>query len=168
MGADPPLNVVVGLGASLGTRSATLATAARLLAAWPGLRLAGASRVYASPPAGGVAGGAFLNAAVRLDCALPVEALHEVLRTVEARLGRRHTRRWADRVLDLDVLWIEGVVCDGPALVVPHPRLELRPFAVQPLLDVAPAARHPQSGVPYRSVPAAFAPLACVGVLARP
>lgn len=159
---------VVGLGASLGERDPTLRTAVSLLAAWPGVRVEAASRIYASPPAGGVAGGAFLNAAVRVRAAEGAEALHAALRAVESRLGRRVTRRWADRVLDLDILWFEGVEWATPSLTVPHPRLADRPFAVRPLLDVAPWAAHPATGVRYASLPAARAPIACVGVLAAP
>ena len=167
MVADPPLSVV-GLGASLGDRANTIGTAVRLLAAWPGVELRGCSRVYASPPRGGVAGGDFLNAAVVLRCFAGPEALLEALRAVEHRMGRRHTRRWADRVLDLDVLWIEGLEWSSPTLQVPHPRLHERTFALRPLLDVAPHAAHPATGVRYATLPAAAAPLACVGVLAKP
>lgn len=159
---------VVGLGASLGDRAATLRTAVCLLAAWPGVEVLAASRLYASPPAGGVAGGAFLNAAVRVRASGGPDALHAALRAVETRLGRRVTRRWADRVLDLDILWFEGREWVTPTLIVPHPRLAERPFAVRPLLDVAPGATHPATGAPYAALPAARAPLSCVGVLAAP
>jgi 2-amino-4-hydroxy-6-hydroxymethyldihydropteridine diphosphokinase len=168
VGADPAVSGVVGLGASLGDRRATLETAARLLAAWPGLSVVRSSRVYASPPAGGVAGGAFLNAAVLVRTSLTPEDLLGSIRAIERRLGRRHTRRWADRVLDLDVLWIDGVVHASEALTVPHPRLVERPFALRPLLDVAPDAREPHMGRRYASFAAAAAPLACIGVLAHP
>jgi len=159
---------VVGLGASLGDRAATLRTAVCLLAAWPGVEVLAASRLYASPPAGGVTGGAFLNAAARVRVSEGPEALHAALRAVETRLGRRVTRRWADRVLDLDILWFEGLEWATPTLTVPHPRLAERAFAVRPLLDVASGATHPTTGTPYASLPAARAPIACVGVLAAP
>jgi 2-amino-4-hydroxy-6-hydroxymethyldihydropteridine diphosphokinase len=75
------------------------------------------------------------------------------LLAVEASLGRTRAERWGPRVIDLDVLWIEGVVVRHPRLVVPHPRLRERAFAVRPLLDVAPDARDPVSGAPY-AIPA--------------
>jgi 2-amino-4-hydroxy-6-hydroxymethyldihydropteridine diphosphokinase len=165
---DPQVTAVVGLGASLGDRAASLHTACALLAAWPGLDMQAGSRIYASPPAGGVAGGDFLNAAVRVGWCGGLDALHAVLRDVERRLGRRHTRRWADRVLDLDLLWVEGLSSSSPTLTVPHPRLVERTFALRPLLDVFPHAIDPASGLRYDRLPAARAPLPSVGVLARP
>ena len=44
------------------------------------------------------------------------------------------------------MLWIEGLVIDEPRLVVPHPRLHLRAFALAPMLEVAPDAVDPRSG----------------------
>jgi 2-amino-4-hydroxy-6-hydroxymethyldihydropteridine diphosphokinase len=56
--------------------------------------------------------------------------------------------RYGPRTLDLDVLWMEGVVCATASLEIPHPRLEERAFALWPLVDVAPFATNPH-GVPY-------------------
>ena len=69
---------------------------------------------------------------------------------IEAKLGRvRGEERLGPRPLDLDVLWIEGHAEEGPRLVVPHPRLRERAFAVIPLLEVAPDARDPVTGEAY-------------------
>jgi 2-amino-4-hydroxy-6-hydroxymethyldihydropteridine diphosphokinase len=61
-------------------------------------------------------------------------------------LGRVRAERFGPRTIDLDLLWIEGVAVDGPRLVVPHPRLRERAFALVPLLEVAPDARDPRTG----------------------
>jgi 2-amino-4-hydroxy-6-hydroxymethyldihydropteridine diphosphokinase len=80
--------------------------------------------------------------------------LLDALLAIEAKLGRvRGGERFGPRTLDLDVLWIEGHVEEGPRLVVPHPRLRERAFAVIPLLEVAPGARDPRTGEAY-AVPA--------------
>lgn len=168
MEADPPTVAVIGLGASLGDRATTLEAAVRLLAVWPGIVVERCSRVYGSAPAGGVAGAAFLNAAVRVRTTLSPEALAAGLRTIEARLGRRPTRRWADRVLDLDLLWMAGVTRRTAALQVPHARLRERAFALIPLVEVAPAARDPRSGARYADLPLARAALPAVGALPQP
>jgi 2-amino-4-hydroxy-6-hydroxymethyldihydropteridine diphosphokinase len=55
----------------------------------------------------------------------------------------------APRTIDLDVLWIEGRSVDHPRLVVPHPRLRERAFALAPMLEVAPGAVDPRSGASY-------------------
>lgn len=166
--APAPRRVVVGLGASMGDRAATLEAAVRLLAVSPGVDVRRTSRLYWSAPAGGVAGGAFLNAAVLVDTALPPEALAVRLRAIERRLGRRPARRWADRVLDLDLLWIDGERVHAPTLTVPHARLRERSFALVPLVEVAPDARDPRTGARYADLPLARAFLPVVGALPQP
>ena len=75
---------------------------------------------------------------------------------IEARLGRVRAERWGPRVLDLDLLWIDGLAIDTPRLVVPHPRLSERAFALVPLLELVPDARDPRTGAPYAAPPGAL------------
>jgi 2-amino-4-hydroxy-6-hydroxymethyldihydropteridine diphosphokinase len=87
-------------------------------------------------------------------------ALLEALQGIEKDLGRTRGPgdvRWGPRLIDLDVLWIDGVALEEPRLVVPHPRLTERAFALVPLLEVAPNARDPRTG-------AAFTPVIDAGV----
>jgi 2-amino-4-hydroxy-6-hydroxymethyldihydropteridine diphosphokinase len=144
------LRAVVGLGANLGDRLATLREAARAVGALAvdGRALA-SSRVYETAPVGGPEQPAFLNAAVLIDYGGAPVALLDALLAIEARFGRVRGERWGPRTLDLDVLWIDGLAVNDPRLVVPHPRLAERAFAVRPLLDVAPGARDPVSGAAY-------------------
>ncbi len=72
---------------------------------------------------------------------------------IEARLGRVRAERWGPRTVDLDLLWIDGLAYDSPRLVVPHPHLRERAFAVAPLLELVPDARDPRTGALY-AVPA--------------
>jgi 2-amino-4-hydroxy-6-hydroxymethyldihydropteridine diphosphokinase len=104
-------------------------------------RILGVSRVYETDPVGGPEQPAFLNAAIALAWDGEPLALLDVLQRIEHDLGRVRDVRWGPRTIDLDVLWIEGGVrIDDPRLVVPHPRLHERAFALRPLLDVAPDA----------------------------
>jgi 7,8-dihydro-6-hydroxymethylpterin-pyrophosphokinase len=61
----------------------------------------------------------------------------EALLGLERVAGRERRQKWGPRTLDLDVLWA-SVPCTTAALRVPHPELEQRWFALQPLLEVAP------------------------------
>jgi 2-amino-4-hydroxy-6-hydroxymethyldihydropteridine diphosphokinase len=75
----------------------------------------------------------------------------DALLGIENELGRVRGAgevRFGPRTVDLDVLWIDGVVLDEPRLVVPHPRMHERAFALVPLLDVAPGALDPRTGTP--------------------
>jgi len=159
------LRAVIGLGSSLGDRRRLLSLGARALDAAALIEVTRVSRLYWSPPAGGVAAGGFLNAAVAVTARCTPEALLARCLAVEQLLGRRRGRRWADRTLDLDVLWIEGLVLESPTLTVPHPRLTERAFALTPLLEVAPDAVDPRTGARFVPAGAAGGPLAAVGVL---
>lgn len=142
------LDAVIGLGANLGSPEATLRRAVAELAVIA--RIAGVSALYRTSPVGGPPQPDFLNAAVRLDYAGPAtELLAHALR-IERRAGRERRERWGPRTLDLDILWIRGVRLRLPGLSVPHPRLLERPFALRPLLDVAPDATDPAGGALYR------------------
>jgi 2-amino-4-hydroxy-6-hydroxymethyldihydropteridine diphosphokinase len=144
------VRVVVGLGANLGDRLATMRAAVRELGRVA--TVAATSRVYETAPVG-PAQPSFLNAAVLLSSweGAPADWLRELL-AIETRLGRVRAERWGPRTIDLDLLWAEGVAVEGPQLTVPHPRLRERAFALIPLLEVAPAARDPGTGEAYAKI----------------
>lgn len=137
------MRVVVGLGANLGDRLATMREAVRRLATIA--RVEATSRVYETAPIGPPQPD-YLNAAVRVAWDGDAEALLDALLAIERALGRERRERWGPRVIDLDVLWIDGDIVATPRLEVPHPRLAERAFAVLPLLDVAPRAIDPRTG----------------------
>jgi 2-amino-4-hydroxy-6-hydroxymethyldihydropteridine diphosphokinase len=145
------LRAVVGIGANLGDRRAAMRAALGGLETFA--RVEATSRLYETAPVGGPEQPAFLNAAVLASFQGSALELLDRLLALEASLGRVRIERWGPRVIDLDVLWIDGVAIADPRLVVPHPRLRERAFAVRPLLDVAPGARDPVSGAAY-AVPA--------------
>lgn len=168
------LLAVVGLGASLGDRRATLELAVQLLHLQRGVRVLGCSRLYRTPPWGGVARNFFLNGAVLLRTTLEPGDLLACCQLVERRLGRRRGLRWGDRAVDLDLLWMEGAMVQHNGFQLPHPRIAERSFVVQPLEDVLPGARDPRSGESFLALHRALGPSvarprpAPVGVLARP
>jgi 2-amino-4-hydroxy-6-hydroxymethyldihydropteridine diphosphokinase len=147
------LDVVIGFGSNLGDRRATLRLAADEVLRIGDLRAR--SALYETEPLGPPQP-AYLNGAIRLSTALePVPLLSELL-AVERRLGRIRRERWGPRTVDLDILWFRDATCSTPELSVPHPGLRERPFALRPLLDVAPDATDPADGVSYASVLAAL------------
>jgi len=129
------------------------------LAALPGCRLRGVSRLYATEPWGVVDQPEFRNAAVALDVASGPDptagatALLVALKDVERTFGRQRRGRWGPREIDLDLLVFgrarisaarptEGRSADpakaGLPLTVPHPLVGERLFVLEPLGDLAP------------------------------
>lgn len=154
--------IAIALGSSLGPSARTFRLATELLSATPGLDDARPSRIFLTPPAGGVALRPFLNACVRLRCALEPDAVFARCREIERRLGRTPTPRWADRVIDLDLLLFGERRVETPDLTVPHPRMHDRPFQLLPLLDC-----WPDVPGPWRGLASGMRPLPVVGVLRR-
>jgi 2-amino-4-hydroxy-6-hydroxymethyldihydropteridine diphosphokinase len=149
--------VVIGLGSNVGDRLANLDGAIARLRDERDLRILRCSPVYESPPAGGPPQGDYLNAAVLVVTSLEGRAILDRALAVERALGRERSAetRWGPRVIDVDLLWIEGEAIAEDGLVVPHPRLHERPFALRPLLDVAPDAVDGSTGKALATLPAA-------------
>ena len=75
--------------------------------------------------------------------------LMSALLEIELKLGRKRSdsKCYEARTIDLDILLIEGLVVHHHKLDVPHPRMNLRRFVLQPLADIAPDWVHEVEGV---------------------
>jgi 2-amino-4-hydroxy-6-hydroxymethyldihydropteridine diphosphokinase len=145
---------VIGLGSNLGARRKLLEDA---VAGCSRLgQLLAISWLYETDPVGPPQP-LYLNAALLLRTELSPERLLDGLLELERAAGRERRERWGPRRLDLDLLWIAGRTIATDRLVVPHPELRERAFALAPLLDVAPLAAEPASGVFYASLMAGLA-----------
>lgn len=132
--------IVIGLGSNLGDRIGMLRAAVARLP-----DVVARSPVYETAPVGPPQPD-YLNAAVLVEVAGTPLALFDSMLAIEVELGRVRRERWGPRTIDLDLLFIEGQTVRDPRLVVPHPHLHERAFALVPLLDLLPEARDPLSG----------------------
>ncbi|CAN5211294.1 2-amino-4-hydroxy-6-hydroxymethyldihydropteridinediphosphokinase [soil metagenome] len=137
----------VGLGANLGPREVTLLRAVDLLAAEPEIEVLAVSQLRDTDPVGKVDQPTYLNGAVAVETGLSPRDLLDALLRVEQELGRtRDGERWGPRTIDLDLLVYGGEIVDEPGLRVPHPRLQERRFALEPLVDLEPELAIPGLG----------------------
>ena len=137
MGTGGLTRAYVGIGANLGDARATVADAVAALAQWPGCRVRQVSSVYRSAPVD-AAGPDFFNAVVALDTTRSPEDLLAALQAIELAFGRQRPYHHAPRTLDLDLLLQGDALRSTPQLTLPHARLHLRAFVLQPLLEIAP------------------------------
>jgi 2-amino-4-hydroxy-6-hydroxymethyldihydropteridine diphosphokinase len=156
--------VVIGLGSNVGDRAANLEAAVTRLRADGELRVLRRSPIYetaAVVDAGGPPQDDYLNAAVLIVASLDAREILGRALAIERALGRTRSpeTRWGPRTIDLDLLWVEGEAIAEEGLVVPHPRLAERPFALRPLLDVLPDAVDCRTGQALATLPAASATL---------
>ena len=150
--ADQPRCLAVALGANLpsgvgGPRQTLLTVRPRLeclLADWASEAVEFRwSPLLETAPVGGPAdqpiylNGVLLVEGLRQDpqqqAALNLlDALHQLER--EYGRDRAREQRWGPRTLDLDFLFWDELRFEHPRLVLPHPRLHLRAFVLEPLL----------------------------------
>lgn len=143
----PETLALIALGANLGDAETSLKLALDLLQNHPHLRLRSASSFFKTLPVGGPAGQPpFVNAAASLFTNLTAEGLLKVLQEVEAALGRVRNQTWSARSLDLDIIAYGNSVCATESLILPHPRMTVRQFVLEPLLEIEPSWNHPQLG----------------------
>jgi 2-amino-4-hydroxy-6-hydroxymethyldihydropteridine diphosphokinase len=105
----------------------------------------------------GYDGPAFVNLAGGLDTDLEPEALNDWLHALEDRHGRRRdVPRFSDRTLDVDIVFYDRLVTEGPGhLQVPRDELK-HAFVLKPIADIAPDFTHPVSGRSMAELWAAF------------
>ena len=134
----------LGLGSNLGNRRANLVAAVELIGRLPGTAVRRVSSFVETAPVGGPPEQQpFLNAATEVESVLTPRVLLERLREIEQKLGRARSERWGPRPIDLDILLCGDQRVDEPDLVIPHPRMHFRRFVLEPLVEIAPEARHP-------------------------
>ena len=136
----------VGLGSNLGEREQTLRLALERLAVEPSVRLVARSQLRETEPEGVIDQPRFLNGAAAVETELSPRQLLARLQLIECELGRGRAPRNGPRVIDLDLLLYGSRVIDEPELQVPHPRLHLRRFALEPLAEIEPDLEIPGIG----------------------
>jgi 2-amino-4-hydroxy-6-hydroxymethyldihydropteridine diphosphokinase len=134
------MRVGIALGSNLGDRLANLSAARKGIVDLVGGKALRMSPVYETEAVGcEPRAGKFLNAVLEIDYdADPTELLEELIR-VEESLGRdRDHARNVSRKIDIDLLYADELNVQNERLQLPHPRMHLRKFVLQPLADIRP------------------------------
>ena len=160
------MRVGIALGSNLGDRLANLRAARKAIdsLASPLTNPRGSAHLRRSAPAGSVVdlaaaksavlvssvhetepvdcepgAGKFLNAVLEIEYdGDPSDLLRELIR-IEESLGRdrKHAKN-VSRKIDLDLLYADDLNVENERLQLPHPRMHLRKFVLQPLADIRP------------------------------
>ncbi len=138
---------LIALGSNFGDRRKLLDAAVQRLAATSGVQNLRVSAWHETRAIGGPPDQLpFLNGAVLMETNLAPAALLAVLEQVELDLGRTRGRRWSPRTIDLDLLLYDEVVIHTAKLTLPHPRMAMRRFVLEPAAEIAPSMVHPTIG----------------------
>lgn len=99
----------------------------------------------------------FANQALMVGTDLSADEVLLKTQGIERELGRDRKaeseeklltgERYASRVVDIDIIFYDDIVVDRCDLKLPHPLMHEREFVLRPMLEVAPAWRHPIIGL---------------------
>jgi len=142
----------IGLGSNLGDREEALRAALREIDARGVGRVLAVSSFIETAPWGVTDQPSFLNAAALVETTLAPEELLAALKGIERDLGREPSRRWAERIIDLDILLYDELVMRSEDLTIPHAQLHERAFALAPLAELDPELVHPEKNVSVREL----------------
>jgi 2-amino-4-hydroxy-6-hydroxymethyldihydropteridine diphosphokinase len=164
---EPQDAVYLGLGSNIGDRETHLRDSTSRIEQL-GIHVVRQSSIYETEPVGFVDQTWFLNQVIEINVGgwlkrlsfegtahsgsqLPIKAaalLSELLK-IEGAMGRHRTIINGPREIDVDLLLFGDKVINQPAtdslpaVVVPHPRMHLRRFVLEPLCEIAPELVHP-------------------------
>ena len=136
----------IGIGSNVGDRQDFCDRAVALMNLLPLSQVTGVSSYYETEPVdpeGRQGENWFYNGVVRLETSLTPQCLLEILQETERGLGRDDTHRSGPRPMDFDILLFGQHHIAQEGLTVPHPRLHLRRFVLEPLVELDPTYMHP-------------------------
>src|SRR5438034_527610 len=135
------MRTAVGLGSNLGDRLHNLRAARKAILGLSTVKPPIlSSPIYETDPVDCEPGAEkFLNAVVEFDYEGDPANLLEQLIRIEEGLGRRrdHAKN-VSRTIDIDLLYCGQGNIENERLQLPHPRMHLRKFVLQPLADIRP------------------------------
>lgn len=136
--------VYILLGSNLGDREGYLNKALDEMSRLPEVEIIRKSGLYNSPamemsePAPD-----FLNQVVEIRTPWSPWQLLQQLKAIEISMGRTGKGKYQSRTIDLDILLFEELILNANELTIPQTRLLKRPFALVPLVEIAPDFIHP-------------------------
>ncbi|MBA7650180.1 Bifunctional folate synthesis protein [subsurface metagenome] len=141
--------VYIGLGSNKGDRLKNIEVALDHLK--EKIVIEKTSSFYLTEPVG-MKGRWFVNCVLEGKTEEAPEKLLDTLLQIEKRMGRIREKKKNPRVIDLDLLLYEDAVVDKVDLIVPHPHLHKRRFALIPLVERQPNLVHPVLGKSLKEI----------------
>jgi 2-amino-4-hydroxy-6-hydroxymethyldihydropteridine diphosphokinase len=129
-------------GTNMGEREENLEQARKLVGERCG-RILKASSLYETAAWGITDQAAFLNQALLLETELNARQLIRRLLKIERAMGRERKEKYGPRLIDIDILLFNEEIHNYTFLRLPHPEMQNRRFALEPLAEITPDAIHP-------------------------
>ena len=141
---------VLLLGGNLSDRKESISSAIDSIVANCGTILK-TSKLYESEAWGFKTKNNFLNQAIIIETKLKAEDLLDILQQIEKESGRKvkTSDKYESRIIDIDILFYNSDIINTERLTIPHPRLHIRKFTLNCLMDIIPDYIHPKL---YKSI----------------
>jgi len=85
----------------------------------------------------------FLNQVLLIRTLPDAAALMQNILDVEKKMGRLRSKKFSQRIIDIDILFFNREIINQPQLVIPHPEIQNRRFVLVPMNEIAPQFIHP-------------------------
>ncbi|MDE6624568.1 MAG: 2-amino-4-hydroxy-6-hydroxymethyldihydropteridine diphosphokinase [Alistipes sp.] len=148
--------VILLMGGDTGDVKRTLQSAQQLVNSRVGAVMRCSHR-YESEPWGFVSDTRFSNQALEISTDLAPEEVLDAVQEIERQLGRNRAAesvekasagvRYVSRPIDIDIIFYGDETISTDRLVIPHPHLAEREFALVPLAEIVRSKRHPVTGL---------------------
>lgn len=139
--------VILSLGGNLGNVELTFQKAEQLIQQKVG-EITLQSSIYSTKAWGEENQPDFLNRVVVVETLLSPQNVLQLLLAIEKKMGRvrENTKKWMERVIDIDILFYDQEIIESEHLIVPHPYLQDRNFVLYPMYEILPDFKHPILG----------------------
>lgn len=129
------MNYILLLGGNIGDKLSFISNAINAIEIQCG-ELVNQSKIYETEAWGEQDQASFYNQVIVVSSQLTPHILLGTILQIEKDLGRVRFKKWGERVIDIDILFVDSEVIDSKNLIVPHPFIQERRFTLVPLLDV--------------------------------
>ena len=135
----------LSLGSNKGDRIGYVQQAASLLGADDGITIVRSSSLYETEPWGMDTKTWFVNAVIEIKTKYSPQELLKTCQRIEAQLGRerKDSNSYADRTIDIDILFYNKDIIEEENLTIPHKFLHLRAFILVPMMELNADFVHP-------------------------
>jgi 2-amino-4-hydroxy-6-hydroxymethyldihydropteridine diphosphokinase len=130
------------LGTNLGDRFKNLKEASRLIEEYAA-KIIQQSSIFESEAWGFHDQPSYYNQVMEIETSRSPDELLSLISKIEKKMGRIRYEKWKERLIDIDILYYNNQIIQSPDLIIPHPEIQNRRFALIPLCEIAPDEIHP-------------------------
>lgn len=135
--------VYLQLGSNIGERLDNLNQSIKIITERIGNVLEKSS-VYESTPWGVENQRNFLNQVIFVKSNFDPYTILDLVLQIEKDMGRIRIEKWGERIIDIDILFIDDLIIESENLCIPHEFIARRKFVLQPMFEIAAGFIHPK------------------------